>query len=53
MIGYVAADNRGPMDIADATRETRLATRLKRSRATKGAPVFAVARSERRLRQSG
>lgn len=38
MIGYVAADDRGPMDIADATRETRLATRFKRSRATKGAP---------------
>jgi hypothetical protein len=38
MIGYVAADNRGPMDVADATRATRLATRFKRSRSTKGAP---------------
>ena len=38
MMGYVAGDDRGPMDIADATRATRLATRFKRSRATKGAP---------------
>ncbi|HEY4303883.1 MAG TPA: glycoside hydrolase family 44 protein [Gemmatimonadaceae bacterium] len=39
MIGYVAADARGPMDAADATRATRLATRFKQSKSTKGSPL--------------
>ena len=39
MIGYVAGDGRGPMDVADGTRANRLATRFKRSRSTKGSAL--------------
>ncbi len=39
MTGYVAADDKGPMDVADATRPGRLATRFRISRANKGAPL--------------
>jgi hypothetical protein len=39
MIGYVAADDRGPMDVADATRAARLAKRFRISRPSKGAAL--------------
>ena len=38
MTGYVAADDKGPMDVSDGDRAARLATRFRVSRATKGAP---------------